>query len=78
MKVEHEIEGAAPDEFITDRVKRIQMGDHQFGCMGTHKGSGKPGCPKEPHHHHDRFCAPPTPFEMLAAGVEPFEPESRA
>lgn len=28
----------------------------QRGCGGTHVGTGEPGCPRHPHHHHDNRC----------------------
>lgn len=28
----------------------------QRGCGGTHVGTGEPGCPLHPHHHHDERC----------------------
>ncbi|WP_296166565.1 phage Gp37/Gp68 family protein [uncultured Brevundimonas sp.] len=28
----------------------------QRGCGGTHTGTGEPGCPRHPHHHHDNRC----------------------
>lgn len=30
----------------------------QWGCAGTHRGTGAPGRPREPHHHHDERCVP--------------------
>lgn len=35
-----------------------RLGARQWGCAGTHRGTGAPGCPKEPHHHHDERCVP--------------------
>ena len=61
------------------RVKRLQLGDYQFGCGGMHHGIGSLDCPTTLHHHHDVFCNYPTKEELEAAGINPntFKVKSR-
>ena len=53
------------------RIEALKAGHLQWGHAGYHYGSGAPGCPRDQrHHHHDAFCALPTPMELSIAGVE--------
>jgi hypothetical protein len=55
---------------ITARIRRLLAGDYSFGCDGTHRGYGSQECPRQPHHHHDDFCNPPTNSELIQAGID--------
>lgn len=55
------------------RIQRLKMGDWSFGCAGQHRGIGTADCSRMLHHHHDEFCAMPSLFELLAAGIDPNE-----
>jgi hypothetical protein len=61
----------------TSRILRLKNGDWSFGHNGTHHGIGTKDCPERLHHHHDAFCKPPTPFELMAAGIDPDKFEMR-
>ncbi len=53
------------------RIEQLKAGRKQWGHGGTHKGRGPKGeCPPHEHHHHDDFCALPTPSELEEAGVQ--------
>lgn len=45
----------------------------QWGCGGSHRGDGSPGCPRERHHHHDERCFPPA-FIQAEQARAPFGP----
>ena len=62
------------------RIVRLKMGDWSFGHAGSHHGFGSADCPRKLHHHHDEFCAAPTPFELHEAGIDQdeFKLRSRA
>lgn len=50
----------------------------QRGCGGTHEGDGSPGCPREPHHHHDDRCKRGLDWVIVGgesgAGARPMDP----
>lgn len=58
------------DEEAAFRIAALRAGHVQWGHAGTHHGTGTAECPRERHHHHDRFCRTPSPWELAEAGVE--------
>lgn len=58
----------------------LEQVDLRFPCVGTHRGTGSPDCPKTPHHHHDYNCVGRNIHWVIAGGesgphARPMHPE---
>ncbi len=57
----------------------IQWMGGQRGCGGMHVGTGAPGCPRTPHHHHDARCRPGLDWVIVGGesgpGARPMHPD---